>query len=162
MKIKILQLTLLLAAISLAGGCAGDSESSSNNGSPTSQAKAIETTAEIPVPDTLPTAPTAVLTLVDSGSGSAANTPTPHSSDGSANATPVATLPADSDPDVTGLTAFCSLDQGAAKIACHASGAPDGFESQLKWGSNISGWTSGPSYEVFITEWVSAVIVTLE
>jgi hypothetical protein len=249
MKIKILQLTLLLAAISLAGACAGESGSPPENGSPTSRAEAIETTVETPISDTPATAPTVVLTTGvsvtgltafcsldqgaakitchgsgtpegsesqlkwgsnisgwvigpsyeisitewvsavivtlelcqgldcekvetyvdtswvtpgDNGSGSSDNTSTSPPGGASTNATPVATLPADSDPDVTGLTAFCSLDQGAAKITCHGSGTPEGSESQLKWGSNISGWAMGPSYEISITEWVSAVIVTLE
>ena len=61
-----------------------------------------------------------------------------------------------------GLAALCSLDQEAARITCHSSGVSQGAQSQLTWESNISGRETGPSYEISIDEWVSAVVVTLE
>jgi hypothetical protein len=71
-------------------------------------------------------------------------------------ATPTVT----SSPEV--LKAVCSLDKEAARITCRGSGVPEDSQSQLKWESNISNLEVGPSYEISIYEWVSAVVVTLE
>ena len=78
------------------------------------------------------------------------------------HATPVLPTIAVTTATKSGLAVLCSLDQEAAIITCRANGVPESSQSQLKWESNISSLKMGPSYEIFITEWVSAVTVKLE
>ena len=62
------------------------------------------------------------------------------------------------------LTAVCSFDASTSKISCQASGYAS-ESSQLKWESNVSGWSMGPSYEVELVEAsqiVPEVVVTLQ
>ena len=62
-----------------------------------------------------------------------------------------------------GLAALCSFDQDMRKVSCYASGVTQG--SQLQWESNVSGWRTGPSYEVKLVEaWqlVPQVLVMLQ
>ena len=62
-----------------------------------------------------------------------------------------------------GLVAACTFDESAPRISCTASGNSAG--SQLRWESNISGWNTGPSYEIPLEQeyqLVPEVIVTLE
>ena len=76
--------------------------------------------------------------------------------------TPTTAAQTDIAPSVR-LTALCSFDQSVPKITCHASGATQG--SQLRWESNVSGWNTGPSYELDLAQMhqpVPQVVVTLQ
>ena len=62
-----------------------------------------------------------------------------------------------------GLGAVCTFDDSIPKITCHASGTTQG--SQLRWESNIWGWSTGPSYEIPLEQeyqLVPEVVVTLQ
>ena len=62
------------------------------------------------------------------------------------------------------FTVFCSFDASTVKISCQASGYA-AESSQLRWESNVSGWSTGPSYEVELVkarQLIPEVIVTLQ
>jgi hypothetical protein len=61
------------------------------------------------------------------------------------------------------LTAVCTFDESIPQVSCQALGTTQG--SQLRWESNIAGWTTGPSYEIKLVEQhqiVPEVKVTLQ
>ena len=61
------------------------------------------------------------------------------------------------------LTAACTFDDSIPQISCQALGITQG--SQLRWESNIAGWTTGPSYQIKLVEQhqiVPEVKVTLQ
>ena len=41
------------------------------------------------------------------------------------------------------LTAVCTFDESIPQVSCQALGTTQG--SQLRWESNIAGWTTGPA-----------------
>ena len=62
-----------------------------------------------------------------------------------------------------GLEAICDFDESIPKIFCRAHGTRGG--SELRWESNVSGWTTGPTYEIELLEsyqLVPQVVVTLQ
>jgi len=62
------------------------------------------------------------------------------------------------------LTAVCSFDVSIPKISCQASGYAV-ESSQLKWESNVSGWSMGSLYEVELVkarQLIPEIIVTLQ
>ncbi len=61
------------------------------------------------------------------------------------------------------LGAVCTFDESVPKISCQAVGVAQG--SQLRWESNVWGWTAGNSYDVELLEQyqlVPEVVVTLQ
>ena len=61
------------------------------------------------------------------------------------------------------LEAICDFDESIPKIFCRARGARSG--SDLRWESNIAGWTTGPTYDIELLEsyqLVPLVVITLQ
>ena len=147
---RIQPLLLVAAALVLLVNCGGDTE------------PLLDTEATVPAE--IQEVPTVVPTAIPTSNPATNVLPTPTI----AHATPAAPTAAtvtSTTATTSGLTATCSFDKEAPKITCHASGAPEGSESKLKWESNISGWDSGPAYEIALKEeyqLVPEVVVSLE
>ena len=182
MTIKFIPLLLLLATLMLLLAACGDSQplpdiDATVEGLLTEVPTLTPTPAPTPTRTPAPPNPTAPPTLTPWPT-QPAPTEIPRTPTATSNPTPLPTTISGngigsaarvSPPVATattsapvGLAALCSLDQEAARITCHSSAVSQGAQSQLTWESNISDRETGPSYEISIDEWVSAVVVTLE
>ena len=65
-------------------------------------------------------------------------------------ATTVSTTTAPTSTKQIELTAACTFEESIPQVSCQALGTTQG--SQLRWESNIAGWTTGPSYEIKLVE----------
>ena len=144
-------LTFLLVA----SGCGGSSDTAAPVTTVASTTTVAPTTTQAPTTTAVPTATTEA--------SAATEAPTTVPAPTTSVAQTVTEAPTTTAPGPAGLAAACAFDDSVPEITCHASGTTQG--SQLRWESNISGWTTGPSYEIRLEQehqLVPEVVVTLQ
>ena len=144
-----------LVFLLVASGCSGSSDTASPVTTVASTTTVAPTTTQAPTTTAVPTATTEA--------PAATEAPTTVPAPTTSVAQTVTEAPTTTAPGPAGLAAACAFDDSVPEITCHASGTTQG--SQLRWESNISGWTTGPSYEIRLEQehqLVPEVVVALQ